>query len=147
MDLKNSNTFFPEKTQPILNSKEKGVKAFVHKHAFVSCYSLVLFAYKCDKFYVTVNWKDYLSSFSSTNRNIVLPSPDVVNEAFLSLCTNGSLSKIYNLPLFDIMFYDLTDFDGHIVQVSLDTSHFVHEFIRVYSKFYNSFDKKNFIIY
>lgn len=126
-------------------NKEESRKVTVTKDALDVYCDLTLFAFRCPAFTFSITWKDYLSQFRSASKDILLHDPVIVREALLDFAEHGSLEKLFALPLVYFRAPCRTYLDGFI-SVEPSVTYYVTMVIKAYSKFYNSFNKSNYLM-
>lgn len=123
---------------------EKSSKPFVEKLAFDTYSDLVLFSWRCPDFTLSVSWRNFMSSFKSCDKTILLPSVELLSNALLDFCVTGNIERLFAISC--VSFHSRICYIDGIISLSPSTSFYVEQFIKSYTKFYNNFNKDNYII-
>lgn len=123
---------------------EKSSKPFVEKLAFDTYSDLVLFSFRCPDFTLSISWRNYMSSFKSCDKTILLPTSDLLADALFDYCSKGSVERLFAISC--VSFHSRVCYIDGIISLSPSTTYYVEQFLKAYSKFYINFDKNNYII-
>lgn len=123
---------------------EKGSKPFVEKGAFDTYCDLVLFSWRCPDFTLSISWRNYMSSFKSCDRNILLPAVDLLADALLDYSNKGNVERLFAISC--LSFHSRVCYLDGLITVTPSTMYYVEQFLKAYSKFYCNFDKNNYIL-
>ena len=123
---------------------EKSSKPFVEKLAFDTYSDLVLFSWRCPDFTLSVSWRNYMSSFKSCDKTILLPSVELLSNALLDYCNKGNVERLFAISC--VSFHSRLCYIVGIISFSPSTTYYVEQFIKAYSKFYNNFNQNNYIL-
>lgn len=123
---------------------EKSSKRFVEKLAFDTYSDLVLFSWRCPDFTLSVSWRNYMSSFKSCDKTILLPSVELLSNALLDFCNKGNIERLFAISC--VSFHSRLCYIDGIVSLSPSCSYYVEQFFKSYTKFYSTFNPNNYII-
>ena len=123
---------------------EKGSKRFVEKLAFDTYSDLVLFSFRCPDFTISVSWRNYMSSFKSCDKTILLPSIELLSNALLDFCNKGNIRRLFSISC--VSFHSRLCYIDGLISLSPSTTYYVEQFLKSYSKFYSSFNPNNYLI-
>lgn len=123
---------------------EKGSLRFVEKLSFDTYSDLVLFSFRCPDFTLSISWRNYMSSFKSCDKTILLPSVELLTNALLDFCNKGNIERLFAISC--VSFHSRLCYIDGLISLSPSTTFYVNEFLRSYSKFYCTFDQNNYII-
>ena len=126
--------------------KEEVRKVAVNKSAYDLYYDLTLFAFRCEAFTFAIIWKDFLCQFRSCDKTILLPEPNIIRSAILDFAEHGDVEKMFALPCVYFRSSCFSYLEGFL-SVQPSFHYYATQLIKAYTKFYNSFINKNFIIY
>lgn len=123
---------------------EKSSKPFVDKGAFDTYFDLVLFSWRCPDFSLSISWRNYMSSFKSCDKNILLPSVELLSDALLDYSNKGNIERLFAINC--LSFHSRVCYLDGCISLTPSTTYYVAQFLKAYSKFYHTFNKNNYIL-